>query len=100
MDNLDNTLVLLQAHKDITTLYKGFLELVEDVSIDNPSVFTPEKLALLRKKILDAGNETERSLLGFLSYFDYAINKEKVNSAYNKKIIKRFTTSMPIMEIQ
>jgi hypothetical protein len=71
----------LQRAQNITLLFKTFLEMIEDLSVehslnikqlktelpkkyhpivDQSNCFTPEKLKYMRKKILDHGNECLR----------------------------------------
>ncbi len=47
--------------------------------------FTPLKYEQIRKRVLDQGNECSRKLLGFLDYFDFIINKEKVEDTARQK---------------
>lgn len=62
--------------------------------IDN---FTQDKYEQVRKRILDNGNECLRQMNQFLDFFDFQINKEKVEKAASqKRIVKKFITSGPI----
>jgi hypothetical protein len=97
MDSPENNLISLQTHKEITNLYKTFLEILEDIRI-NQSTITPEFYEQLRKRILDKGNSTERSLLSFLEYFDFQINTQKLQEAATKqKVIKKIVIQSPLL---
>lgn len=103
MNTPENNLITVFTHKEISTLYKTFLLLVEDLSTDHQimlkkiaekngqeyaddvNYFTPEKYDQLRKRVLDQGNETSRKLLSFLDHFDFTINKEKVEASARQK---------------
>jgi hypothetical protein len=111
----ENDLITVQTSKEITNLYKTFLQILEDVKNNNEillkkveektspdfarqiNFFTPEYYNQLRKRILDNGNDTERYLLNFLDYFDFSINQVKVKeAASHRKVVKKFVTSMPL----
>lgn len=111
----DNSLISLQTHKEVTRLYKSFLELVEDIRNDHDSMvkkisdkfgepaareldyFTQSKYEQIRKRVLDNGNESARQILNFLDFYDFSINKDKLEIAVaQRKIIKKFTTSSPV----
>lgn len=51
-----------QIRKDVTQLYKKFLNVLEDIRIDNPNMIDDTKFNHLRKRILDFGNDTIRGL--------------------------------------
>lgn len=107
----ENDLIDIQTNKEITRLYKIFLELLEDIKnnnkimlqkvalkngqefSDNINYFTEEYHEQLRKRVLDNGNDCNRQLLAFLDFFDFQINKEKVNNVAQKRIVKKFVTS-------
>lgn len=103
--------VTLQVNKHITRLFKTFLDVVEDIDVDNASMLkkveektsedfssnvnylTESRREQIRKRILDAGNECTRETLNFLELFDYNLNMAKVKNELNKrKTIKKFTT--------
>jgi hypothetical protein len=109
-----NDFVQLQVQKEVSRLFKVFLETIESLQLDhkifiskleeidpelvNLDYFTQEKYDHLRKRVLDSGNETSRSLLSFLEFYDFYINKDKVNHALNqRKIVKKYTSSYPII---
>jgi hypothetical protein len=111
----ENNLVTLQTQKEITSLYKNFLEILENIKQQHETMlrkasvnvdenylkdinyFTKEYHDYIRKKILDEGNDTSRTLLTFLDYFDFQINPQKLQQATEKqKIIKRVVISNPI----
>lgn len=92
MNNPENNLITVFVSKEITTLYKSFLETLEDIQAEHQII--PEKYERLRKRILDNGNESSRKILQFLDFFDFTINKEKVEIAAKQRFItKRFITS-------
>jgi hypothetical protein len=115
----ENNLITVFASKEIKSLYKTFLELVEDLKNDQKIMldkvaaqcgekfahdinsFTPEKYEQVRKRILDSGNECSRRLLNFLDFFDFIINKEKVESAAreNRVVTKKVIIS-PAIQIE
>lgn len=111
----DNLITVFTA-KEITLLYKSFLELLEDIRNDQKimndkvtaqcgekfandiNMFTPEKFEQIRKRILDNGNECSRRLINFLDFFDFTINKEKVEAAAKTKrqIVKKVIINAPV----
>ena len=91
MTNVDNDLISLQLEKEISNLFKYFLETLEDLK--NSQKITEEQFNVFRKKTLDKGNDCERNILQFINYFDFQINKEKVQEATSKRITKRFCTN-------
>lgn len=113
METPENNLITVFTSKEITLLYKTLLEIIEDLKNDqkimldkvatkngqefvtdiNP--FTTEKFEQIRKRILDSGNECSRRLISFLDFFDFVINKEKVEGMAKQKrqIVKKFVTS-------
>jgi hypothetical protein len=98
MQNPENNLIIIQTHKEITRLYKHFLEIIEDIRVEHPECLTKEKYEHIRKRVLDTGNECQRQMLNFLDFFDFTINKDKVEeSAKQKKVVKKFITSNPIV---
>lgn len=78
--NPEGNIIALQTSKEVTALFKHFLEILEEVEKD------PEKYAALRKKVLTHGNDTVRQLTEFLSYFDFQINKERLEEAVKEKV--------------
>lgn len=119
MNTPENNLITVFTHKEVTLLYKTFLEIIEDLRGDTQAMirkiaekhgeayaqdinfFTPEKYEQLRKRILDQGNECSRRLLAFIDFFDFIINKEKVEEAAKQKRIttKKVITS-PIVALE
>lgn len=112
MNSPENNLISIQTSKEVTRLYKTLLELLEDIKSDHEimlkkvanaygqgfanqvNYFTPEKHEQLRKRILDNGNECGRQLLSFLEYFDFTINKERVEeAAKQRRVVKKFVTN-------
>jgi hypothetical protein len=95
--NPEDNLIKIQTDKEITRLYKHFLEIVEDIRNQCPDCLSQDRYEHIRKRVLDSGNESARQLVAFLEYFDFAINKEKVENATNqRKIIKKVVTSSPL----
>lgn len=102
---VEDNLIQLQLQKEITSLYKTFLEILEDIKKDhetmmekvalssggefsnNINYFTSSKYEQLRKRVLDNGNDHLRSLSSFIDYFDFIINKEKVEEAAKKRVV-------------
>jgi hypothetical protein len=112
MNSPEDNLISIQTSKEVTRLYKSLLELLEDVKNDHEimlkkiadahgqdfanqvNYFTQDKYEQLRKRILDNGNECGRQLLSFLEYFDFTINKEKVEeAAKQRRVVKKFVTN-------
>lgn len=88
---VENNLISLQVEKEITSLFKFYLEELEQLKLD------PEKHEMLRKKILDHGNDTIRNMLVFLGYFDFQINTKKVEEASKQRIVyKKTIISHPV----
>ena len=107
--NPQNDLIKLQTEKEITTLFKIFLTLIEDIRIEH--VKMTEKLRLnvdeefinsidyfnedyyqkLRSKVLDSGNSTSRNLLTFINYFDFINNQDKLNEAMKNRVSHKKT---------
>lgn len=112
MNTPENNLITVFTHKEITLLYKTFLEVIEDLRNDNQimlgkvagkcgesysqdiNFFTQEKYEQIRKRILDQGNECSRRLINFLDFFDFVIDKNKVEEAAKQK---RVTTKKVII---
>lgn len=103
MASPEDNLITVFTNKEITTLYKSFFEIIEDLKVDHNTLmkkindknghefastidyFTPEKYEQIRKKILDQGNECSRKILSFLEYFDSVINVKRVEEAAKNK---------------
>lgn len=89
---IENNLIALQTEKEITSLFKFYLEELEALKLE------PQKHEELRKKILDHSNDTIRNMLSFLGYFDFTINAQKVEEAARQKIIfKKIIISPPVI---
>lgn len=114
--NPENDLIAIQSNKEITRLYKSFLEIIEDIKINqavmlqkvadkhgsefaqNVNFFTEQYYEQLRKRILDAGNDCNRQLLAFLDFFDFIINKEKVETvATQRRVVKKVIINPPLI---
>lgn len=110
--NPENDLITIQTHKEVAKLYKQFLELIEDVKnnhkimlaktgdkldpdyLKNINYFTEEYYEQLRKRVLDHGNDCARQLSGFLDYFDFTVNQEKLaQAASQRRNIKKIVIS-------
>lgn len=85
MDNaqssIEGDVIALQVSKEITSLFKFYLELVEQLKL------TEEQHSLLRKQILNHGNDSIRNILQFLALFDFTINPKKVKEESQKRIL-------------
>ena len=94
MNTPENNLIVIQTNKEITRLYKHFLEIIEDIRSQHPDCLTQERYEHIRKRVLDEGNECNRQLLNFLDFFDFTINTAKVEeSAKQKRVVKKFITN-------
>jgi hypothetical protein len=87
--------LLFQIHRNITSLYKRYLNLVEDIqeehinmlnklnskidqeTLKNVDYFDDNKYNYLRKKILDLGNETSREIIKNFDLLNVEIKNEK-----------------------
>ena len=56
------SVLLFQIKRRITSLYKGFLFTIEDIQDEFPDTISYERGQILRKQILDAGNEAYREI--------------------------------------
>jgi len=87
--------LLFQVHRNITSLYKRYLNLIEDIqeehinmlnklnnkvdqeTLKNVDYFDDNKYNYLRKKILDLGNETSREIIKNFDLLNVEIRNEK-----------------------
>ena len=87
--------LLFQVHRNITSLYKRYLNLIEDIqeehinmlnklnkkidqeTLKNIDYFVDNKYNYLRKKILDLGNETSREIIKNFDLLNIEIRNEK-----------------------
>ena len=87
--------LLFQVHRNITSLYKRYLNLIEDIqeehvnmlnklnskidqeTLKNIDYFDDNKYNYLRKKILDLGNETSREIIKNFDLLNIEIKNEK-----------------------
>jgi len=87
--------LLFQIHRNITSLYKRYLNLIEDIqeehvnmlnklnskidqdTLKNVDYFDDNKYNYLRKKILDLGNETSREIIKNFDLLNIEIKNEK-----------------------
>jgi hypothetical protein len=88
-----NQHLLKQSKKEITTLFKNYLKILEDMKADHDfhynklydlipeeyhniitaaNHFTPEKLNWIRKRILDGGNESLRNFIEEMENYQVA----------------------------
>jgi hypothetical protein len=101
MDNINvdpKEYVLFQLHRNVISLYKRYLNLIEDLqeehvnmlnklnkkidldTLKNLDYFDENKYNYIRKRILDLGNETTRELEKSFEYLEVKIKKnEKSN---------------------
>ena len=88
-------IISFQIHRNITNLYKKYFEISEDLleehklfvarvkSLNDPSkvdlvdYFTEEKYNNIRKKILDAGNDSIREIEKALEFVDIKIKEDE-----------------------
>lgn len=115
MNSPENNIISIQTQKEVTRLYKTFLEQLEDIKNDHEimlkkiaethgqeyanqiNYFTQEKYEQLRKRILDNGNECARQMTSFMEYFDFVVNAQKVEeAAKQKRVVKKFVTNSVI----
>ena len=86
--------LLFQVHRNITSLYKRYLNLIEDIqeehinmlnklnnkvdqnTLKNVDYFDDNKYNYLRKKILDLGNETSREIIKNFDLLNVEIRNE------------------------
>lgn len=119
MNTPENNLITVFTAKEITLLYKTFLEILEDLKVDNKIMldkvaakdgeqfakdinsFTSDKHEQIRKRILDQGNECSRRLINFLDFFDFTINQAKVEDAAKQKrtVVKKVVVN-PVVLLQ
>ena len=66
---------IFQTKRSITSLYKSFLNLLEDLNQDR--AIPPQKFAYLRKKVLDAGNEAQRGFEEQVKNFEITFGKKE-----------------------
>ena len=87
--------LLFQVHRNIISLYKRYLNLIEDIqeehinmlnklnnkidqeTLKNIDYFDNNKYNYLRKKILDLGNETSREIIKNFDLLNIEIRNEK-----------------------
>jgi len=87
--------LLFQVQRNITSLYKRYLNLIEDIQeehinmlnklnskidqeiLKNVDYFDDNKYNYLRKKILDLGNETSREIIKNFDLLNVEIKNEK-----------------------
>ena len=117
---IGDNLISIFVNKEITKLYKSFLETIEDLKQENRTMvnkvakhcapefaedinyFNNEKHNQLRKRILDNANDTIRNVSSYVDLFDSTLNENKLQVAAEQKrmIVKKFTTSVPLEIIE
>ncbi len=80
MNNVEDNLIQLQIQKEVTTLFKFYLELLEQLKLPT------EQHDALRKLVLNHSNDSIRLILQFLDLFDFQINPQKVKEATQRRI--------------
>ena len=88
-------IISFQIHRNITNLYKKYFEISEDLleehrlfiarlknlddtsKVDSIDYFTEEKYNNIRKKILDAGNDSIREIEKALEFVDIKIKEDE-----------------------
>lgn len=114
---MENELVNIQVKKEITNLFKLYLEILKQIEIehnimldkvdkyttkdfsDNINYFTKEKYNFLRKSILDQSNDSIRNILSFIELFDFQINPEKLKiAAANQHVVKKMTINSTLSQ--
>lgn len=96
MNKKERELLEFQVYRNVTNLYKHFLDMVEKLSHDHDQEFKKLKEALpneysslikqaeylddarlnfLRKKILDQGNDTRREIIEYMQKFNINFKK-------------------------
>jgi len=91
---VEDDLIAIQTEKEFKKLFKYYLEILEDLNLEK------NQYEQIRKKILDHSNEAIRETLSFLNFFNFTINKEKVEIAAGKKKIIKKVIINPIISIQ
>jgi len=114
-----DNLISLFIHKEISKLYKSFLDTIEDLRNENKTMinkvakhcaeefaqdinfFDNEKHSQLRKRVLDNGNDAIRTISSYVELFDSTMNEQRIAKAANQKrvITKRFCTSTPLIQL-
>lgn len=67
-------LVIYQQHRQISSLYKSFLIILEELSRNRYQI-DENTYSNLRKRILDSGNTATRELEELLAKFDFILKK-------------------------
>lgn len=71
---MDNNYLKFHIEKDVKSLYKSFLLLIEDLE-QRGYKFNEDDFKYIRKKILDKGNETIRELEIEVDKFDIKLKE-------------------------
>ena len=84
--------VNLQIHAHITRLFKNNLVLFD--AIKEKYKVSKEDGEDIRKKVLDAGNDTIRDMQNLIDVFDFYLNVSRLEQAKSsRKIVKKVVTS-------
>ncbi len=68
-------ILIFQSKRGITSLYKNYLTLLEDLNQEYP--IESKKFSYLRKKVLDAGNEAIRAFEEHMKNFDISFGTKE-----------------------
>lgn len=107
-ENLCREFIALQINKSITRLFKSQLDNLEDIKSENENILSKaslktssefassinslgeDKFEQMRKRILDAGNDSIREVTAMLDIFNYEVNEKKLEEyVRSKRVIKR-----------
>lgn len=108
-DEIYKEFIVLQVNKTITKLFKAQLDNLEDIKLQNEMMLakvslktSPEYVASInsldkhkfdqmRKRVLDAGNDSIREIQNILDVFKYEVSEEKLAEYIKPKrrIIKK-----------
>ena len=86
---VENNLIKLQIEREITALFKDYLEILDNLNLDE------KKHIELRKHILNKSNDSIRNMIQFLGYFDFQISPERVSEAVQQKVVFKKTIFSP-----
>jgi len=75
-------IIIYQHHRAIASLYKNFLNILEDIRNDRYTI-DENTYNNLRKRILDSGNNTSRELEDLLLKLDFTLSNESVSRINN-----------------
>ncbi len=100
--------ITLQIGKSITRLFKSHLDNLEDLKSENESILSKaslktspeftssinsldsEKFDQMRKRVLDAGNDSIREVGAMLDIFEYEVNEKKLEEyVFSRRVTKK-----------